>query len=444
MNDIEMKPNELVLNEVNNFSGNKCPLEIMSKMYLNSEFADVFIICKSADGNGIQRIPAHKSILMLSSRVFEAMFSGLYKENREVVIDDTFAESMKEFLQFLYLAEGTIRMENVFEIMNLAEKYEINWCMKYCTTFLQQNLTIDNVCQSYASAILFKNAELKVSCDDLIVLNTENVLQTSDFLDCKLDVIEAILERNWITCKESTLLKAIVRWAENVCRQNELTINSKNLRNELSTILHKIRFRSIDLIDFSDFIGKYPDFFSQQETNEIIHLMGSSDYESNVLNSQSRCILESRDTSWSPTSVIVPNQRSWELNQLNVKSVIFITSKPLLLKEIHYGPIHHRDMINDPIPVKIDIFEYTLVEVKRLVSTNIVDFFVMSNENIASLTIPILIKPQMKYEIIDSCEFENDIMFSEIHCQNEYLLDNDANIQFITPNKNITELAFTY
>lgn len=444
MNDIEMEPNELVLNVVNNFSGNKCPLEIMSKMYLNPEFADVFIICKSADGNGIQRIPAHKSILMLSSRVFEAMFSGLYKENREVVIDDTFAESMKEFLQFLYLAEGTITMENVFEIINLAEKYEINWCMKYCTTFLQQNLTIDNVCQSYASAILFKNAELKVACVDLIVLNTENVLKTSDFLDCKLNVIESILEINWITCKESKLLEAIVRWAENICRQKKLTINSKHLRNELSTILHTIRFRSIDLIDFSDFIGKYSDFFSQQETNEIIHLMGSSDYESNVLNSQSRCILESRETSWRTSSAIVPNQRAWELNQLNVKSIIFITSKPLLLKEIHYESINHRDMTMDSIPMKIDIFEYTFDEVKRLVSTNIVDFFVMSDKNIVGLTIPILIKPQMKYEIIDSCEFENDISFSERDCQNEYLLDNDANIQFIKPNRFITELAFTY
>lgn len=47
---------------------------------------------------------------------------------------------MKEFLQFLYFGEGTLTMDNVAEIMNLAEKYEITEGTLHCEEFMKKKI----------------------------------------------------------------------------------------------------------------------------------------------------------------------------------------------------------------------------------------------------------------------------------------------------------------
>lgn len=53
------------------------------------------------------------------------MFYGSLKEGNVVKIVDADADSFKEFLQFFYLGEVTLTVENVEIVARLVDKYDI-------------------------------------------------------------------------------------------------------------------------------------------------------------------------------------------------------------------------------------------------------------------------------------------------------------------------------
>lgn len=71
-----------------------------------------------------KRVAVHKCILSAGSPVFHAMFYGKLKKNGDGKIGDASAKRFADFLSF-YLSEVKINKENVVEIMDLSNKYDI-------------------------------------------------------------------------------------------------------------------------------------------------------------------------------------------------------------------------------------------------------------------------------------------------------------------------------
>lgn len=61
-------------------------LERLTKMFHDSETADVCFVLKS-DDDSIERILAHKNILAAASDVFKSMFYGPLKEDGDVQVE---------------------------------------------------------------------------------------------------------------------------------------------------------------------------------------------------------------------------------------------------------------------------------------------------------------------------------------------------------------------
>lgn len=93
--------------------------KIFRKQYLDEKTADVFFMC----GRERERVPAHKCILSKASDVFDNMFYGPMAEEGDVLLPDTSPESFKDFLQFCYLNEVALNLENIVETMDLTNKY---------------------------------------------------------------------------------------------------------------------------------------------------------------------------------------------------------------------------------------------------------------------------------------------------------------------------------
>ncbi|XP_028396770.1 kelch repeat and BTB domain-containing protein 4-like [Dendronephthya gigantea] len=103
------------------------------------EDSDVVLVVEGKDFH------VHRSILSLQSRVFKAMFNGNFKDATQDKIElkeDTNQKAMLQFLKLLYPSnmldevKGSVSItdENVFEILQLADKYGainiIKQCMK--------------------------------------------------------------------------------------------------------------------------------------------------------------------------------------------------------------------------------------------------------------------------------------------------------------------------
>ena len=93
--------------------------------FLNESLSDVVFII---DG---QRLPANKTLLIIRSRVFRAMFSGNFSDSNspEIVIKDTTFDALKTLIRFVYTDELVFKDQNdwphISDVYQLSDRYEL-------------------------------------------------------------------------------------------------------------------------------------------------------------------------------------------------------------------------------------------------------------------------------------------------------------------------------
>jgi len=94
-------------------------------------------------GNGKckgSKIKAHKSILAAFSPVFKRMFYGALKETKDVIpVEQTTAEAFENMIKFLYHVDidyKNMTVSEMFDLVNLAERYDVPKLMQELTVRL--------------------------------------------------------------------------------------------------------------------------------------------------------------------------------------------------------------------------------------------------------------------------------------------------------------------
>lgn len=127
------------------------------------------------------KIPANKAALAASSPVFAAMFYGHLKERGDVKITDASPEAFQEFLQFFSQSEVKLTMNNVSEVLKLADKYDVNDCSLGCSDFMKKNAKIGDIIWTLHLAVKFNLDDLKQFCEQKIYHNHKTVFDLIDF-----------------------------------------------------------------------------------------------------------------------------------------------------------------------------------------------------------------------------------------------------------------------
>lgn len=99
-------------------------------------------------------------MLAATSDVFDAMFYGDLKMKGEVEIPDFTASAFKEFLQFFYKSQIELTEENISEVMDLGNKYNVPKSAEACVRFLKRTLTNENMCNGLYLALLYEKPDL--------------------------------------------------------------------------------------------------------------------------------------------------------------------------------------------------------------------------------------------------------------------------------------------
>lgn len=187
---------------------NQHATKMITKSFEQNMLTDVRFVFESEGRT--QEVPAHKLILALASPVFEAMFFGDFVEKDKQTVDmkDAAADAFKEFLQFFYLPEVTLTMENIEEVSRLADKYDMMECVNTCATFLIDQLTTENMCWGYQLALALKNDPLKQFCEKEIGIFAAEVLKSDAFLRCSREVLGNILRMEKLLCEEIDVFDA--------------------------------------------------------------------------------------------------------------------------------------------------------------------------------------------------------------------------------------------
>lgn len=397
----------------------------LSKLYLNSELADVTFIFENKDD--IQKVPANKSILASGSEVFLKMFSGSWKETDTVEIVDASPKVFQEFLKFFYSARVELTMENMKDVVGLADKYLIlDYLKDYVESFLGQ-LTLDNICWGYQLAIITNNELLKRYCEEAICKYANDIFQSNTFLQCNQTVLKHILLLNALMCEESDIFEACLKWAKSVCVHNGLDENDPEmLKKQLGECFYLIRFGAMRPKVFVTCTVPYEKMFTRDELAHILY-KSTDEFSSNKFSSCPRLFPE-----WDSNQVLSCQQGSNSTYYIqNPESVWFSTEKPLLLGDVEFWYLQHRDYSAN-LNFKLTINE--LSSFKADARTKVIfkgHAAITSNKTMMHLQRAIAIRPNKIYEI----QLESSTNTSGYYCQSmqwptEFKLNDNTVIKF--------------
>lgn len=325
---------------VNGYKNSLLPKEI-GLLYLDSETADVHFVI------GESKVPAHKIFFAARSDVFRAMFYGDLREKGNITIDPELAseDAFKEFLQFFYLNEVNLTLENIWDVLELAKMYMITVLMNMCEVFLSEMVAGDNVCLIYNVAIHFDFIDLKKTCELEIASNTEAVFRSSNFLKCDHSMLRRILKFEQLCCREVTVFNACIAWIKDKCERKAIT--REMIQLHLGDLFYEIRFGLMTLDEFVHLTPSYGKLFSLDEYQEIVQTIASKKYHPKIFK-------RFRYPSKCDGNAFLGSIRCVRFNSeilRPIERISFSTNKPILLGGIELMAING----NDSIPTEMSI-----------------------------------------------------------------------------------------
>lgn len=238
------------------------------EMYLNAERADVNFVF-DADTDHPVKMPAHKIILSLDSPVFDAMFFGSFAEQGDVPIVGVPVAAFTEFLQFFYLEEVRLSIENIAYVMDLCKTYETDEFLESCEIVFRDSITLDGMCWGYGIAQLLQQKRLSKFCGEKIKANATAIMKSESFLDCDsefLSKILALVSSDWSVLER---VFACMAWSKAECNRKNLEANPLNLRDQLKDVFNQIPFDELTTQQLSKHAATYSGFFTADELETL-------------------------------------------------------------------------------------------------------------------------------------------------------------------------------
>ena len=144
-------------------------------------FSDVTLVV------GSKEFKAHKVILAVQSPVFRAMFESEMMESKSnrVEIDDIDEELMEETLTFIYTGKSPNVDEMASELLFPADKYQLDHLKLMCEKVLCRDVKVENVIDVLVLADKHNANQLKTICLQFIATNASETMQTPSWKSLK-------------------------------------------------------------------------------------------------------------------------------------------------------------------------------------------------------------------------------------------------------------------
>lgn len=315
-----------------------------------------------------------------------------------------------------------LSMKHIQSVMYLGHKYQIDGCLKICSTFLMEHLTVNEMCRGYQMAIRYEQTDLKNFCLRRISMNAETVLKTDGFLECDWILLNDIVKFDKLLCRETTLLEACIKWGRNECERNdEKHFDEKsNIRKCLGGVIYEIRFREINWTEFGKHYVDSLKLYDCDELIEIDRIMKGENIISTKFNCSPR--FNSVISNVSTLPPIECQRRSNKTSNYyilhNKVSLIFSSNKILAFVgfSVSCKPLNNN-------------FRYD-ISVQRLdTKTQIVETLGQAGNEV-NFTKPLIVHKNIKYKIHLDFSSNDTKVVSNSKFENKVELDNGATIIF--------------
>ncbi len=140
----------------------------------NNKYSDFVFVVENKE------IFAHKSILSVRSKVFEAMFANdMDSQSNRCTIDDIESEVFEQLLTFIYTGNAPKAQTMVEKLLAAAQKYEILEIKDFCANIIFKDIKNENAIQSLIIADKYKATKLLDKIIEFIADNFQSILNIS-------------------------------------------------------------------------------------------------------------------------------------------------------------------------------------------------------------------------------------------------------------------------
>ncbi|XP_061406075.1 BTB/POZ domain-containing protein 6-B-like isoform X1 [Lethenteron reissneri] len=229
--------------------------------------ADVHFVVGPSDR--ARRVPAHKRILAVESRVFDAMFFGDASTDQvEFHIPDVEPASFLSMIRCIYCEEAPLEVDTALSTLRAAKRFAVARLARTCRAFLEGSLSHDNACALLAQSLALHEQGLAERCWELIDAQAELALGSRSFLQLDRATVESILRRESLTAREASVFEAALAWSGAECQRQGLEPTAKNKRKALGSALHLVRIPAMSVEEFANGAAQ-SGVLSAEETNSI-------------------------------------------------------------------------------------------------------------------------------------------------------------------------------
>ena len=153
----------------------------MKKLLSDGLLADLTIKC------GDSEFKAHKAILASQSPVFRRMLESDMKEQRTNVIEisDVDQAVISDMLAYIYTGSAPNLDTLARELLNVANKYELSGLFTMCERELKLKINLENVIELLQLADMLDSSYLKKSCLNYISFNSGAIRSSEEWKQLK-------------------------------------------------------------------------------------------------------------------------------------------------------------------------------------------------------------------------------------------------------------------
>ncbi|CAC5403376.1 unnamed protein product [Mytilus coruscus] len=221
-------------------------------------------------------VKAHKYMLASRSSVFNTMFEGSCPEKGEVFVPDVNFETFKVLLRYIYSDLLDPSLDNMQEVLYIAEKYMLSTMKDECSNQLVSSIETSNAHLVFDVASNFNLQSVKSKTLEHIQKNAEEYFTEPNAIKISRECIKAILELDFMSCSETNICRFLIKWAGHQCEVQGKTASGENMREITGSLLNLVRF---PVINRTYFTNKIPSGFLTSE--EVISVFSSHNGKKN-------------------------------------------------------------------------------------------------------------------------------------------------------------------